>query len=233
MRNTGAAVFDEAIRRGHCPPDYAHAPEARRFVLDVLLPRARGTAGPPRILECGCGNGGWLELLARSLPEVRDVGLYGFDVSVEMVALARARLDGIVPGERLRVGDALDRAAYDFDRPGRGFDLIFAYDVIQQLPRARQAEACELMADRLAPRGTLVVFDQERFSPYGAVMALKKAITRVTWIPLVPRYYCAARYPPLWSLARRMRARGGVTEISRHPQGSKRALIVSRTESPT
>ncbi len=131
-----------------------------------------------------------------------------------------------MPPERIQVGNLLEGGSYDFDTRGGTFGLIFAYDVIQQLPRSLQASACEMMAHRMAPGGALVVFDHERLSLYGAKMGFKKIVTRITRIPLVPRYFCAARYPSLRSLGRRMAARGWTVNIRRSRLSPKRALVV-------
>ena len=219
-------IFDDAIARGDYPPDFEQPEPARRFVLEVLVPRA-GAMGPAlRILECGCGNGGWLALLAETLPGAQGHRFHGFDISAGMVALARQRLRPIVPSARVHVGDVLEAGSYVFDETDDRYDLIFAYDVVQQVPRSRQAAACEAMISRLSSRGTLVIFDQDRLSLHGVRMGFMKFVTRFTGLPLVPRYFCAARYPSLGSLKRKMVALGRNVEIRRSTSSRKLALVV-------
>lgn len=220
-------IFDDAIVRGDYPPDFDQPETARRFVLEIIVPRVQ-TLGPAlRILECGCGNGGWLALLAQILPGGREHRFHGFDVSTKMVALAGQRLRPIVPGARVHVGDVLEDGSFVFDGPDDRFDLIFAYDVVQQLPRSRQADACEVMLSRLSARGALVIFDHDRHSLHGARMGFMKFVTRFTGLPLVPRYFCAARYPSFGSLERTIVTLGRSVEIRRSASSPKLALIAS------
>src|SRR3546814_16277666 len=53
------------------------------------------------------------------------------------------------------------------------------------------------MVAALAPGGVAVIFDNEADSRFGRRMALRKLVTRYSGLPLVPRYYCNAAYPPL------------------------------------
>ena len=130
--------------------------------------------------------------------------LFGFDITEGMVDLARQRLVGYANASQLRQGDLLNSESYIFGRAKSGFDIIFAYDVIQQLPPNLQFEACELMVRNLAPRGVAMVFDHDRHSSYGQTMAFKKFVTNYLRVALVPRYYCNASYPPLAGFAARL-----------------------------
>ncbi len=224
--NPRSRVFREAVLLGDYPLEFVHPEDARRFVAQVLVPLARSPGRPKSVLECGCGTGGWLALLCEALTGSQEARLYGFDITPEMVRKARERLSSRVPPDRIRLGDVLDERAYDFDVRGQTFDLVYAYDLVQQLPRGLQIDACEAMARRVARGGSLVVFDHERLSPHGVKMGFKKIVTRFLGIPLVPRYYCAARYPSLRALARRLAAGGRATEIRRDASVLKRALVV-------
>jgi len=219
-------TFDDAILRGEYPLDFVQPESSQRFVLEILVARTRALGPALRILECGCGNGGWLALLAQVLPDALDHSFYGFDISTEMVTLARTRLRDLVPGARIQVGSVLMDDAYEFDGSDGSFDLIFAYDLVQQIPRSLQASACEAMVQRLSSKGSLIIFDHERFSLHGARMGFKKLVTRITGLPLVPRYFCEARYPSLESLKRRMVALGRTVETRRSTLSPKMALVV-------
>jgi len=220
-------IFDDALMRGDYPEDFLQPETARQFVFEILVPRALALGPGLRILECGCGNGGWLAFLAQALPGGQGHRFHGFDISTRMVALAGQRLRPIVPGARVHVGDVLEDGAYVFDGPDDRFDLIFAYDVVQQVPRARQVAACDAMISRLSPRGVLVIFDQDRHSLHGMRMGFRKFVTRFTGLPLVPRYFCAARYPSIGSLQRTIVASGRTVEIRRSASSPKLALVAS------
>src|SRR3546814_17291561 len=79
-----------------------------------------------------------------------------------MVEVAREKLrDRAAPAD-LRPGNLLERKSYSFEGLSGGFDLVFTYDVVQQLPRAAQAATCRRMVAALAPGGVAVIFDNER-----------------------------------------------------------------------
>ena len=147
--------------------------------------------------------GQWLEFVIDILSGLKSLAVqgYGFDLTPEMVELARIRLSGrsTCSSADLRQGDILGDSAYIFDNGPPTFDLVIAYDVIQQLPRELQTEACRATLRHLAPGGIAIVFDHERASFYGVMMGAKKLATRYLSIPLVPAFYCNARYPMLRS----------------------------------
>lgn len=227
--------FDNLVEHGVYDADFEHAPAAKAFVADVLqeirpkLPRSL----PLTVLDCGCGTGAWLSFLHEQLSLVgfHPLRLCGFDLSGRMVEVARQKLQGLAKPSDLRSGNVLDKESYAFDQLSAGFDLIFTYDVVQQLPSARQAEACDLMIAALAAQGMAVIFDNDSATRFGRRMALRKFLTRHCGLRLVPRYYCNASYPPLERFRRRldrtplMRAR-----IKVRADGIKRAMIVGRYE---
>ena len=128
QRNFGALA-----RAGRFRVDFHHKPEARAFVresvLDALESIAAASAGSAeaglRILDCGCGAGAWLDFIRNELRGRVAVPprCYGFDLTVEMVNLARLRLPDLPPG-RLSQGDILDPGSYSFDAEEPRFDLI-------------------------------------------------------------------------------------------------------------
>jgi hypothetical protein len=74
--------------------------------------------------------------------------------------------------------------------------------------------------------GVLVVFDHDRQSPYGRRMGIKKWVTRHLFVPLVPRWYIHAAYPPLGRYAAQMARRGDLAvEVAARPDWPRRALI--------
>jgi len=222
--------FDQLVEDGVYSADFEHSPAAKDFVAAVL---ARAMPHPPArrrltVLDCGCGTGAWLAFLAAALRQsgITDARLCGFDLSGNMVDVARRRLAGLAEPDDLRVGNLLDETSYQFEGATDGFDLVFAYDVVQQLPRRDQLASCELMASRLAPDGVALIFDNDSRSKFGRRMARRKFLTRYFGMKLVPRYYCNAAYPPLERFRQRL-AVSGAADIHVRPDGVKRALVLA------
>lgn len=227
--------FGRLVQQGVYSPDFEHAPPAQRFVESVLARISGDFSDRKRIafLDCGCGSGAWLDFALARLGT--DHGLtvrgFGFDITPEMAQAARGRLGRSVCETDIAVGDVLDPAAYRFASGQRHFDVIFAYDIIQQLPRRSQFAACQLMVSRLSDNGMLIVFDHDRHSRYGRRMGFRKFVTRYLGMRLVPRYYCNAHYPPLAQFAKRLEANGPFNcEIMIGEEIPKQALIVRRRE---
>lgn len=228
------ASFNALVEEGVYSESFDHPPALKDFVRRML--HSHGPAWPPdrplRVLDCGCGTGLWLEQLARQLDRPdRPVSCFGFDLSDGMVELARQRLAGR-PGEaHIQRGDLLDPAAYRFAAAPEGFDLVFAFDVVQQLPPRHQLAACRLIAGQLAPGGVALVFDHDRASPYGRRMGWRKFVTRYLRVPLLPRYYCDARYPPLARFATRLQTQDGLrTALVADDTTPKMALVITQQE---
>ena len=225
--------FDRLVEEGVYSDDFDHPPAAKAFVADALLQVvARLPAGRPlNVLDCGCGTGAWLAFVAATLDEAgAPVGrLCGFDLSGKMVKVARRRLAGLAAPEDLRSGNLLDASSYDFDGAGSGFDLIFTYDAIQQLPRRQQFEICALMVGRLTPDGAALIFDNDSRTKFGRRMARRKILTRYLGLKLVPRYYCNAAYPPLERFRQRLASDGWQASILVRQDQVKRALVVERS----
>lgn len=230
------AAFSNLVRNGTYSEKFQHATPAKAFfqkVMTEVLQKLK-TAGKTdlKIMDCGCGNGAWLDYLTE-LDEGAMIGsIYGFDLTPDMVEVARLKLEGngLKPRLTLTTGDILDPASYSAGLGSQpGYDLIFTYDVIQQLPRNKQYNACELIISQLAPGGIAVIFDNDADSPFGKKMARKKFITRYFHIPLVPRYYCNAKYPPLKEFADDLAKSDALdVKIEVSENQMKRALILSR-----
>lgn len=229
--------FDSLVEGGVYDVAFDHSTMAKAFVGQVLrhvMPRL-GRHGGLNILDCGCGTGAWLTYLHEQLTGagLAPPRLCGFDLSERMVELARKKLHGLAEASDIRCGNVLDRRSYAFDGLEGGLDLIFTYDVVQQLPRAHQIESCCAIVDALAVGGVALIFDNDAESPFGRRMALRKFLTRYCGIQLVPDYYCNAAYPRLERLRRRIEAEGRVwTEIIVRDDGVKRGLLVVR-EAPS
>lgn len=98
-----------------------------------------------RILDVACGEGHLLAFLRSRGYENLD----GFDLSPENVMLCHAA--GLT---MVREADLL---ALDISSLRPGYDVIFALDVIEHLPKERVAEVLETLRLALAPGGTMIV----------------------------------------------------------------------------
>jgi len=226
-------TFDKLVERGVYSVDFVHAPAARAFVSAVLQERLPllSQRASVSVLDCGCGTGGWLSFLHAQLSRagVSNIRLCGFDLSGRMVEVAREHLRGLASAGDIRAGNVLEQQSYTFEGIEAGFDLIFTYDVVQQLPRSQQADACEAIAAALAPQGLALIFDNDAASRFGRRMALRKFITRYCGLRLVPRYYCNAYYPQLEKICRRVGGRPGLdARIVVRPDGIKRAMVLEK-----
>ena len=224
--------FDQLVEDGVYSQDFEHAPDAKAFVSAVLaavMPRLV-PGRPLTLLDCGCGTGAWLAFLAAALREAgfTEIRCCGFDLSGKMVEVARRKLAGLAEPQDLHAGNLLEETCYDFAGLTAGVDLLFTYDVVQQLPRRQQYRACEIMANHLAPGGLALIFDNDSHSKFGRRMALRKFLTRYCGLSLVPRYYCNAAYPPLERFRRRLAAASWDAAVHVRPDQVKRALVVEK-----
>ena len=104
------------------------------------------------LLDLGTGTGRMLELLG---PEL-DRGL-GIDLSLDMLALARARLDRA----ELRQCSVRQGDIYDLALPRNSFDVVIVHQVLHYLDDG--ARAIREAARVLRPQGRLLVID---FAPH-------------------------------------------------------------------
>lgn len=229
--STQQDAFGELVKQGVYHRDFAHPVASQEFFTQVLgeILAAKAPGSTVTVLDCGCGPGAWLELALALAAKTDDVSVsvYGFDITGEMVDVCRSRFAGRVSPTQFREGDILADSSYGFPDGTDKFDLIFAYDVVQQLPRNLQYKACTTMVSNLAPSGSVVVFDHDSQTPFGRKMGFKKFVTQYLRLPMVPRYYCNAKYPPLRRFAARLRRPGHCeAELKRASAGNKCALIV-------
>lgn len=226
--------FDKLVDSGVYSADFEHDLRAKSFVASVLH-RSISPAplrSPLRILDCGCGTGAWLQFISAELFQAgqEHQRLYGFDLSGRMVDVAQVKLRDAAQTADLRVGNVLEAQSYDFDGIAGGFDLIFTYDVVQQLPRGRQLDACRAIVRALAANGTALIFDNDSQSRFGRRMAVRKFMTRYFGLRLVPRYFCNASYPPLEKFRHKIAVENSCdAQIAVRADGIKRALVISRT----
>ena len=225
------ASFNALVADGVYSQEFDHPPSLKAFVERVINDEVVSSDDASlKVLDCGCGTGAWLQFIGALLSE-RGIGnqLFGFDISDSMVDLATRKLGGLDTDSCVKRGDLLDSESYAFDAAKAGFDVIFVFDAVQQLPPKRQFDACELMVERLAPGGVLLVFDHDKVSAYGRAMGRKKFITRYLGVPLVPKYFCNAKYPPLSLFASRFaRSEGLSVSVLSADESPKMALVIRK-----
>jgi SAM-dependent methyltransferase len=98
-----------------------------------------------RILDCGCGTGGFLRW---ALDSGSFAAAAGVDIGSAAIEMARAR----VPEADLRVGPLSD-----LPFPDGGFDLVVTNDVLQHVPEDEVAPSLREIRRVLAPGGTLLL----------------------------------------------------------------------------
>src|SRR5262249_11829892 len=69
-------------------------------LMGGVLPEQETTAGLRRVLDVGCGTGGWLIETARSYPSIEK--LVGVDISRMMLAYAWEQAELALLGDRMR-----------------------------------------------------------------------------------------------------------------------------------
>ncbi len=102
--------------------------QARLLLQEQMITQAMGGVLPEqpdpsrmrRVLDVGCGTGGWLIALAQAYPAIKT--LCGVDISRKMVAFARAQAEAAGVSDRVdfQVMDALRRLEF----PTGYFDLV-------------------------------------------------------------------------------------------------------------
>ncbi|HVV86485.1 MAG TPA: class I SAM-dependent methyltransferase [Kofleriaceae bacterium] len=141
----------------------------------------RGVTGGA-CLDVGCGVGVWLERLARRFDHV-----HGIDLSSEMVASARARV------ERLGLANATVAVQCVTDLPADArYDVVFVGGVLMYLDDRVVAETVARLATMLRPGGLLI---------------LRESTSPATWYrdqPLAPGLFAApgAPRPPYYAIYR-------------------------------
>ena len=227
--------FGSLVEKGIYHTGFRHSADLERFFRESMACAFQhvSNANDASVLDCGCGAGVWLDTLGEMDNPWNSVRYHGFDLTPEMVDVARKRLTGRVESLNLKPGDVMDDASYAFGEAAPVYQVVFAFDLVQQLPRKLQLEACRKMLDHVEPGGCLVIFDHERWSPHGMKMGLRKFITRYLRIPLVPAYYCNARYPSLAGIATALSREPDVqAEVTISDEVAKRALIIRRLTPP-
>lgn len=156
VRDARAAVAAEFFRRNAADWERLRSLHAPDKDVENAVVQALGATPIGTLLDAGTGTGRMLELLA---PKIRR-GI-GVDVSAEMLAIARDRLERSgVHHCQVRLAD-LYRLPFQAAAPKATFDVVLFHQVLHYLddPQRAVAEAARVMA----PDGRLVIVD---FAPH-------------------------------------------------------------------
>lgn len=149
----------------------------------AALERAVGPIRGKRLLNVGCGTGGFNVLAEQAGAEV-----WGLDESAAAVTITRARMRH---GER-----ALHAVAETLPFPDASFDLVYCYAAIEHVEDARRS--LREMVRVMRPDARLYLHTNNRWSCF-------EGHYKVFWLPWLPaalaRLYLAARGRPTAYLA--------------------------------
>jgi SAM-dependent methyltransferase len=120
-----------------------------RYKVDVLRREIPGTV--KRLLEYGCGIGRNIPFLRAAFP---DATLAGSDISAASLEIARTENPGTY-----FFAERPDTETADL------FDIIFIAGVFHHIPVGERAAVMKTIFRRLAPGGTILVFEHNPFNP--------------------------------------------------------------------
>ncbi|MGH6876076.1 MAG: ArsR/SmtB family transcription factor [Rhizomicrobium sp.] len=152
-RQAAAAEFFKANAADWQRIRSLHAPEQK---VEGAILELVGALPHRVVLDAGTGTGRMLELLAPHIAQGT-----GIDISPEMLAIARDRLERIRAQHcQIRLGD-IHRLPFPAGSAGQGFDLAIFHQVLHYLedPQSAVMEAARV----LMPRGSVLIVD---FAPH-------------------------------------------------------------------
>lgn len=130
-----------------------------------LLPPSIDPECLHRVLDVGCGPGGWAMSLAQLYPYCRVVGI---DVSPQQIAYAAAQ----AKVQRVENVEFLVRNIFDPQLPDASFDVINIRFGVSFLDRESWPEFFKICHRLLKPGGSLVVFEGETGISNSAAVSL-------------------------------------------------------------
>ena len=154
-------TYDEAYYattyRDYFRQNPAHKLEFYRSVVEQHLPSRR----PTRVLDIGCGLGGFLACLRASDPDRTRFDLAGVDVS----EFAIATNSSTYPDEKFSVCPA-----EGIEGLGQTFEIVTAFDVLEHLPRPDDAAAA--ISKSIVQDGAVILVVPVYDGPFGPVVKL-------------------------------------------------------------
>ncbi|WEX86223.1 class I SAM-dependent methyltransferase [Sinorhizobium garamanticum] len=150
LENNHARLMDQMYRYQRYIYDFT-----RKYYLfgrDTLIRELNPRPGAS-VLEVGCGTGRNLAMIGELYPDTR---LFGLDISAEMLATARTKLQRQGRSDvTLRVADATNFTPAAFDLPG--FDRIVISYALSMIPEWQRSLDAAIAA--LNPGGSLHIAD--------------------------------------------------------------------------
>lgn len=120
-----------------------------KYKVDIL--RREVPATTKRLLEYGCGIGRNIPFLRAAFPEAT---IAGSDISAASLEIARKENPG--------VEFFLEQANTNVAEP---YEVIFIAGVFHHIPVRERASVMKALYQRLAPGGTIVIFEHNPFNP--------------------------------------------------------------------
>lgn len=120
-----------------------------KYKVDIL--RREVLTNTKRLLEYGCGIGRNIPFLRVAFP---DATIAGSDISEAGLEIARKENPG--------VEFFVERVGTDVANP---YEVIFIAGVFHHIPLKERAAVMETLFERLAPGGTIVIFEHNPFNP--------------------------------------------------------------------
>jgi SAM-dependent methyltransferase len=120
-----------------------------QYKVDILRREVPATA--KRLLEYGCGIGRNIPFLRAAFP---DATIAGSDISTASLEIARKQNPG--------VDFFVEQADTDAGDP---YEVIFIAGVFHHIPVAQRASVMNTLYHRLAPGGTIIIFEHNPFNP--------------------------------------------------------------------
>jgi ubiquinone/menaquinone biosynthesis C-methylase UbiE len=164
------------------------------------------------VLEVGCGHGTWALEMYEQLPQADErIDYTGIDFTEPRIELGRQRMAGHPSAKFV----AADCEKY---QPDRQFDLILGIEVISHVERNKHRAWLNRWFDWLAPGGTVIIIDKDRFTKHA--MKLSWDVFKRRWLPQAfgarPYYfpehfgdYAETIFYPSFSSLRRIASRIG------------------------
>lgn len=231
FRGIQKEAFAKLVDQGVYSEEFKHSSDAETFFIKTIVKATENINSKDdiHVLDVGCGTGVWLRTLIESevLKSYRLKNYYGFDLTEKMIDVAKLKFSDVKDSYEFIVGDVLSDNTYQSFSNSKGFDLIYCYDVIQQLPKKLKMRGIETIINNLREGGVAIIFDHDHSSKYGKSMAFKKFVTKYLKYPLVPRYYCNANYPDLTKIKQNLCKSSELTaKLIKDDLDKKYALIV-------
>ena len=210
VREAYIALHEEFSR---WTPSDAFRHTFRASVVEELQRRSN-SQGRISVLEVGCGHGTWALEMYEQVPRADErIEYLGIDFTEPRIELGRVRMAEHTSASFL-VADC------EQFQPRQRFDVILGIEVISHVERRKYRQWLERWFSWLAPGGTVIIIDKDRFTKHA--LRLSWDVFKRRWLPRSvtarPYYfpehfgdYAETIYYPSFASLRRMAIRMGYT----------------------